>query len=594
MNVLEHFVTLRLTFLTTQENEEVLTTIPYIADKLACTERNTNFIIKKMTENGWITWYPKKGRGKQSTLLFHLSLHEVSVMNVNRLILDNKIEEAYLFITTYKFPSEIKAVLLNLFQDHFGFTSTFKENKRQDVLRIPTDTKVFTLDPQKVAIVHEAHIVSQVFDTLICLDNKSGTFQPKIAMAWEQKHGIEWTFYLRKGILFHHGRKLTAEDVQFTFHRLMTDKTIPTSGLFDVIEKVEIIDEITIQFILKYENHLFLDLLSCFYSSIIPYDVNIELKSIGTGPFSIAKRDDCFLVLEANHNHFLGRPFLDQIEICYVPETISDSFLTKDQENNETKVFNELGSYFLIFNFNKVGIHHNLYFRKAIELVLNQSELVEQLGYPRGMVAKSFLVNKSELDADIISSNEKALDNLKLSNYNGETIEVATFESKEAIEDMNWLKSNCERIGISLTIHQIPLETIYNPSEMSKYDAFYCGETFDENQLLSLYLLFKSENSLLRFGLNQKLRNRIDALLKEVQSTIEPNERLNNLLNIEEWLLREAIVILTYHTVEEQRYHKSLKGVELSGFGMPDFRQLWIKREKEDQNDVFKCSIYIP
>ncbi|MDZ5473594.1 ABC transporter substrate-binding protein [Bacillus sp. 31A1R] len=596
MNTLEHYVNMRLAFIHVHDNQEILTTAAILAEKMSCTIRNANLIMKKMIENEWISWTPQKGRGRQSTLIFHLSLLEASRTHVSRLINEKKLEEAYTFCTWSELPPSVKGVLLNLLQNQFGFHSSSEFSRRVDVLKIPNDEKIHTLDPAKIAIVHEAHIVTQIFDTLIKYDKKSNYFQPGLAFAWEEKSsGREWTFYLRKGVPFHHGKTLTAEDVQYTFNRLRFDENLPTKGLFDIIKEVEMIDEVTVHFILKETSYFFLDLISSFYASIIPKDVKVdELHPVGTGPFQIGKHDENILTLEAFTNHFLGRPFLDRIEMWYVPKSYINKLEDEGMEHEKT-TFKELGSYFFVFNFNKEGIHHNHYLRLAIQNLLDQQQLVSELGFPRRMVATSFLVAKSEGSTPVTNSMERAREYLKLSGYNGETIKLGTFDFDEAMEDTNWLKERCRSIGLNLEIISIPLSNIYEKTQMSTCDLFYSGETFEENELLSYYILYKSENSVLRFSLNDSLRDKLDCLLSTVHTKPTIAERMDYIQHIEEWFIKEAMVIFTYHTYEEQNYHKSLKGIEVTGYGMPDFRRLWVKRSQEDsKNELVSYSIFIP
>lgn len=600
MDILEHYINLRMAFSKENEDQEVLTTTPYLAECMSCTIRNTNFVMKKIIEKGWASWSPQKGRGKRSTLVFHFSLLDAASLNVQRLIKERKVEEAYAFATSMKLPASITGVLLNLLQKQFGLYSESDARKRVDVLKIPTDAKIHTLDPAMIGIVHEAHLVLHIFDTLIRYDTKNHTFQPGLALAWEERFGgKEWIFYLRKGVLFHHAKTLTAMDVLFTFNRLREDETIPVRDLFSIIEKIEVYDEVTISFTLKNKSYFFLDLMSSFYASILPKDVEVNDKQpIGTGPFRVGRHDHNILVLESFNHYFLGRPFLDQIEIWHVPEVLASSereekiFL--EEKNREKTTYKELGSYYLMFNFNKKGPHHDRNLRQAIRETLNQQELISQLGFPRRIPAKSFLVQRSESEKEALVSLEKAKGFLSNSSYKGELLQVGTFDFKEAIDDMNWLKERCEEIGIYLNVIPIPLESIYEQSGMNQYDFFYAGETFDENELLSLFIMYSSKNSVIRMGLDQHLRRKLDQMLAEVDSEPNLSKRIEKFYLIEEWLKHNVITILTYHTLEEQSYHKALNGIEVSGFGMPDLRRLWVKRSKEETQEEVKYSIYIP
>ena len=77
-----------------------------------------------------------------------------------------------------------------------------------------------------------------MFDNLIRRDPRDSgkTIIPDLAHSWEiAKDGKTYTFYLRKGVQFHDGAELTAEDVKATFDRIAkppTGVSIPRSTLF--------------------------------------------------------------------------------------------------------------------------------------------------------------------------------------------------------------------------------------------------------------------------------------------------------------------------------------------------------------------------
>jgi peptide/nickel transport system substrate-binding protein len=55
-------------------------------------------------------------------------------------------------------------------------------------------------------------------ENLLTRDPKTGELAPMLAERWKVADGGRtWTFYLRKGVRFHNGTELTAEDVKFTF-----------------------------------------------------------------------------------------------------------------------------------------------------------------------------------------------------------------------------------------------------------------------------------------------------------------------------------------------------------------------------------------
>lgn len=599
MNVIEHYINLRLAFKDTEDEEIIETTTGAISNCLSCTMRNTNHLINKMNEKGFLNWFPQKGRGRKSRLIFHLPLNAAASLNVKRL-LEKSFEEAYTYIMETQFSQSTKDTLLSGIQSEFGLESITLSSGRKDTLKIPQETKIHTLDPAFIGIVHEAHIAYHIFDTLIRYDKNSQSYSPGIALAWDEtKGGKEWTFYLRKGVLFHHGRLVVAKDIQYTIQRILNNKDIPYHSLFSGIKKVEIIDEITVTFVLEEVNYMFLDIMSSFFSSILPYDCAVNpTKPIGTGPYRVEKHDDHLLVLDVFPYYFQGRAFLDTIEIWHVPKSLKQNKKQTDTINiteHNLKTFQELGSFFFMFNLKKKGPHQDQCVRLAFQQLLDSQKLVQDLGFPRKMPAYSFIYEKSNKTNCIETSLNRAKQLLQSSMYKGEVLKLATFDFSEAIEDMNWLKKRCDQIGLNIEISSIKSTEIYKHDWFDCFDLIYTGETFEENEELSLYMLYSSEHSILRRALNKEYRVEIDEKLKRVLLEKEIQNRVDQFYSIEKWLKDEAVLVQTYHTLEEQNYHKALNGITVSGYGTPDFRHLWVKPKLDiDKQKGANYSIYIP
>jgi ABC-type transport system substrate-binding protein len=78
-----------------------------------------------------------------------------------------------------------------------------------------------TLDPALVTDSYGGAVVRQLFDGLVQFDAHLKPI-PAIAEFWEASpDGCVWTFTLRRGVTFHHGREVTAHDVVYSFTRLL-------------------------------------------------------------------------------------------------------------------------------------------------------------------------------------------------------------------------------------------------------------------------------------------------------------------------------------------------------------------------------------
>lgn len=94
-----------------------------------------------------------------------------------------------------------------------------------------------TLDPASLSDIYGRAVVSQIFDGLVQFDANLNPI-PAIAEFWEaSRDGRTWTFTLRRGVKFHHGREVTAQDFVYSFTRLLNSNTpVSVADLFRRIQ----------------------------------------------------------------------------------------------------------------------------------------------------------------------------------------------------------------------------------------------------------------------------------------------------------------------------------------------------------------------
>src|SRR5262249_52483196 len=106
--------------------------------------------------------------------------------------------------------------------------------------RKPLRQEPRSLDPAFLTDIYATSIAQQVFDGLVQFDANLNVI-PCIAKSWEaSRDGVVWTFQLRQGVMFHHGREVQAEDFVYTFTRLLHPRTAsPRAWLFARVQGAE-------------------------------------------------------------------------------------------------------------------------------------------------------------------------------------------------------------------------------------------------------------------------------------------------------------------------------------------------------------------
>jgi len=189
------------------------------------------------------------------------------------------------------------------------------------VLKYGTDAEPVGLDPHTVSSTSSIRIFRQIYDTLIDVDTEMN-FIPSLAESWEQPDDLTYIFKLREGVKFHNGREMTAEDVKYSFERVLNPDTAAIGkSYYDSIDSIEVVDTYTVKFTLKEPFAPFMTNLTSLYGAIVPKEVveengNLMQKACGTGPFMLKEWiPDNKVILEKNPDYFVeGEPRLDAIE----------------------------------------------------------------------------------------------------------------------------------------------------------------------------------------------------------------------------------------------------------------------------------------
>ncbi|NNU78860.1 ABC transporter substrate-binding protein [Halovulum dunhuangense] len=145
------------------------------------------------------------------------------------------------------------------------------------------------LDPTSAAAAAIDEVVyANVYEGLTRF-GPDGSIHPGLAESWEiADDGLSYTFTLRPGVLFHDGATFTADDVAFTFERILADEsTNAQKALYSAIDSVNVIDDRTVEITLERPNGALLFNLAWGDAVIIdPSDVEtLQTKPVGTGPF---------------------------------------------------------------------------------------------------------------------------------------------------------------------------------------------------------------------------------------------------------------------------------------------------------------------
>jgi len=193
-----------------------------------------------------------------------------------------------------------------------------------------------TLDPADHRSRTVETVVRNMFDGLVTRDTSNGVhLELAESMDWSDD-GMALTVKVREGVLFHDGVEMTAEDVVFTFNRIIQENMIefpephtsPRKGLIAPLESVEQLDDYTVAFHFNAVWPIAEQML--VHQQIVPKHYIEEVGTegfiahpIGTGPFKFVEAQlDEQIVMERFDDYYGGAPDLGQVGPALVDRVI--------------------------------------------------------------------------------------------------------------------------------------------------------------------------------------------------------------------------------------------------------------------------------
>jgi len=361
------------------------------------------------------------------------------------------------------------------------------------------DTLPKSLDPHAVYDVPMQFYMLNVYDGLYRYQGNPPELEPWLAESYSVSgDGLTWTFQLRKGVKFHDGSEITADDVVYSFQRVLGIKKAPSGAFRPVLKaaNVSAVDSHTVKFVLDKPYAPFLSAIP-IVSVVNPRVIQPHVKnndwgttwlssnSAGSGAYSVnAKtyRPQEAIDFHRHTSHFKGwnaNPApIDLIKARPVKETstrvlalikgdihATDSYLPTDQVervNNAEGVGvarDESMRIFLIRMNNKKPPFDNIHARKCFSYAFNYEGFLKNImkgyaernpapipknlwGYPSDIKGYSFDLVKAKAECDIARDQGAPIDR-EIEIH----IQTALDQTTQAAQ---LLQSDLRKIGVNL------------------------------------------------------------------------------------------------------------------------------------------------
>ncbi len=429
-----------------------------------------------------------------------------------------------------------------------------------------------------------------IYEGLLSFDYKVGEdfrremrVVPYLAERWEQPNDTTYIFHLRKGVKWHDGEGLRADDVVFSLNYIRDKKNACTKrGHLAGVKSVEKVDDMTVKITTDGPMAPLLENLAHRETVIFPkhvYDAGKLFKgvsgTVGTGPMKLKSFDrNEKTVYTAFKDYWGGKPHLDGMVAYYVPERQArmaafvtrryDILTVSDKAQYKAAVAQVPGTvgegfptshgYAIYLRVDKPPFN-DIRVRRAIHLALNRQDMVKALSFgvgkinPPGVSAVSaWAIPQDELlklpgyrlpkDKDIAEA--KRL--LKEAGYgDGLTFSIQAVSVWDNPRIAEVAARQLKEVGITMKLDFIDAGMYFGNRRKGNFQAMLNGMSSDfMDASLHQYYYSKSGGNYGRIADRE-----LDRLIELQRRTLDKKKRFKVLRQIQDYLLEKLYTIPT-------------------------------------------------
>lgn len=434
------------------------------------------------------------------------------------------------------------------------------------------------MDPANQAATYTGSILSHMYDTLLTV-NPQGEVVPSLATGYTYSDdGLEWTFTLREGVVFHDGSPFNAECVKYTFERILNpENALVAFGRFNpIIDTVEVLDDYTVKFTLKAPYPAFALLLTINQAAIMTptADEIVANRPVGTGPFTFVEYVSGDRVVMERFDDFWGpAPQVDRLVWRWSPE---ESVMVMALQAGEidvavplppthadvlaaspgVKVFEAPGSavFWLALNVTKEPLTDKRV-RQALNYATDRQGLVDAVLWGHGTVAHSPLAPQyfgyDRTVAGYEYNLEKARELLTEAGYpDGFTMSISVQEAESKYAEV--LQGMWREVGVNVIVDQLEhalwSAKVFAPLEENETMSVFASWSSILDADLMLTPLFATRSfppasANLGFFSNARL----DEILDRARTIVDPEERRELYAEAQRLINDEAAHVTLYY-----------------------------------------------
>jgi len=511
-----------------------------------------------------------------------------------------------------------------------------QEQKKQviatgGIYRRPLGHDPETLDPARITDIYSRSVSQQIFDGLVQFD-QTLTVAPALAEFWRaSRDGLTWTFTLRKGVRFHNGREMTAEDVVYSLARLLDPKT--RSGAADLFSNVRggrefregraksvaglvAQDRYTVQVTLEEAAAPFVAVLAVGHAKIVPKDVVEQLgdafgsQPVGTGPFKFERWErGKEIVLAANADYFGGSPHLSRVVYRIFAgerwEAVYEEFQRGNLEDapvpsrDYRRVVSSGGHIYVkrpMIGVRFYGINTRLKplddrrVRQALVYAINREAIVEEVFLGRYVPARGVLPPGTQGFNPGLTGYpydpRRARELLAEAGYpEGRGLPPIAIWSgakrEDLVREQEQIKRALAAVGVQAEVHYLTdwpaFARMLDEGKLPVFAYAWYADVPDPDNFLFKLFYSKSARNFFRYS-----NPVVDDVLVAARNAPDIQRRVELYRRVEQLVLDDAPLIPMMHHTYERLFQPYVRSVEVNGLGDPyiPLRKVWLEPQR--------------
>lgn len=493
-------------------------------------------------------------------------------------------------------------VVLSLFAVACGKTK--KESPNGNVVVIAQGAKPKTLDPHMYNEIPGLTVSRQFYNTLFNRE-KDGSITPELAESYNYKNDVELEVVLKKGVKFHNGEELKADDVVYSFERMRNKPG--ASIMIEEIKKVEKIDDYKINIVLKKASAPMLFNLAHPITSIVnkKYEEegnDLAVAPMGTGAYKIVSYGDGEKIeMQSFTDYFAGTPKVEgvifraisedtsrlaaletgEVDIAYGMPAITAQTI---EANENLNLISEptTATEYITLNVEKAPFDKKE-FRKALNYAIDKQSIIDSIFLGKAKKASS-IVNPNVFGyydglEELVFDKEKAKELIEKSGVQDKTFVLYVNDNPVRLQVAQIIQANLREVGIEMKIETLEWGTYLSKTGEGEFQAYLGGwisGTSDADIVLYPLLHTKS----IGFAGNRaRYSNSIyDAEVEAGRVVLLPEERKEHYKKAQIIAQEDSPLVVLYNKNENIGINKRIKGFNYDATTMHKLRTLEIEK----------------